>query len=295
MVLRASRGSGVLAVLASCLFFAAMAAVVKLLSADFDGMFLSLGRFVVGAIISASSIAFRRAGFEIRDPKDVVLRGLYGSAAMILLFISIQFSGAGRGTLFNSTSPLFSILIGAFMFREGLGRSSVVGAIFCFVGVAVIFWDSASPSLLGDAIGLLSGFLAGFSFQYTKRARNNNGTDIIYLSVCASGILVTFWTAPKALDLGLGSSLLLLAAAVLGYAGQISLTWGVKFMKASEAGILSFLKIPLTIVLGLFLGEGLSLRFAAGTAMVVGGLVISELGRARARPDPADAQREIGA
>jgi drug/metabolite transporter (DMT)-like permease len=279
-----SRRAGVFAVLASCVFFAGMAAFVKLLSAEFDGLFISFGRFVVGAAISGSSIALRRSGFAIRDPKDVVLRGLYGSAAMILLFVAIQLAGAGRGTLFNSTNPLFSILVGAIMFRERLGKSSVVGAIVCFIGIGVIFWDSSSPSLLGDGLGLLSGFLAGFSFQYTKRARINNGADIIYLSVCASGILATFWTAPQGLALDLPSLLLLLASAICGYAGQISLTWGVKFMKASEAGILSFLKIPITIAFGLFLGEGLSWRFAVGTLVVIAGLVVAELGRLRARP-----------
>jgi len=279
MLSRTSRGAGVAAILASCLFFAAMAAFVRVLSADYDGMFISLGRFLVGAAISSASIAARRSGFAIRDPKDVVLRGLYGSAAMILLFVSIQLSGAGRGTLFNATNPLFSILLGALLFGERLGRSSIAGAVFCFAGVAVIFWDSSSPSLLGDLIGLGSGLLAGFSFQYTKRARVNNGSDIIYLSVCASGILVTFWTAPRAASLDLRTGLLLLAAAVMGYAGQIALTWGVKFMKASEAGILSFLKIPLTIALGLFLGEGLSLRFALGSLILIAGLVVAELGR----------------
>jgi drug/metabolite transporter (DMT)-like permease len=279
MLSRTSRSAGVLAVVASCLFFAAMAAVVKLLSSEFDGMFIALGRFIVGAAITSASIAVRRSGFAIHDPKDVVLRGLYGSASMILLFLSIQLSGAGRGTLFNSTSPLFTILIGALLFRESLGTSSIVGAVFCFVGVAVIFWDSSSPSLLGDCLGLLSGLLAGFSFQYTKRARQNNGSDIIYLSVCASGIVVSFWTAPRALALDLRTGGLLLAAAVLGYAGQIALTWGVKYMKASEAGILSFLKIPMTIALGLFLGEGLSLRFGLGTLVLIAGLVVAELGR----------------
>lgn len=55
-------------------------------------------------------------------------------------------------------------------------------------------------------------------------------------------------------------------------------------MDASEAGILSFLKIPLAIFFGLFLGEGLSLRFAAGTLILIAGLAVAELGRARSIP-----------
>ena len=281
------RGAGIAAVAASSLFFAVMAAVTKALSSEFSGAFVSLGRFVVGAAIAASTVAARKEGFAVRDPKDVVWRGIYGSVGMALYFVSIELSGAGRGTVLNTTFPLFSILLGALFFKERMGARAAIGAFVCFAGVALIFWDGSATSLLGDGIGLLSGFLAGISVQYTKRARRNNGTEIVYLSVCLSGIIVTAWTVPEAASLGLESGLLLLAAAVLGYAGQISFTWGVKYMNASEAGIISFLKVPIAVVLGLFLGEGLSWRFAAGTAVVLAGLAVAELGGrgpAAARP-----------
>ena len=122
--------------------------------------------------------------------------------------------------------------------------------------------------------------VAGFSIQYTKKARVNNGAEIVYLSVCVSGILATFWTAPRGLSLDLRSASILVASAVLGYGGQIALTWGVKFMDASEAGIISFLKVPIAIGLGLFLGEGFTPRFAAGTLVVMAGLAVAELKRA---------------
>jgi len=277
MVVRGSRHAGILAVVASSALFAGMAALVKLLSAEYDGIFVSLGRFIVGAVLASATLSIKGEGFAIRDPKDVVWRGIYGSIGMILYFVSIQLTGAGRGTVLNTTYPLFSILLGALFFGERLGTGSKVGAFVCFAGVALIFWDASSPSILGDCVGLLSGVIAAISAQYTKRARVNNGPEIVYLSVCVSGILACFWTAPRALSLDLGSALILLGSGVLGYAAQIALTWGVKFMPASEAGIISFLKVPIAIVFGLFLGEGLSLRFAAGTFVVLAGLAVAEI------------------
>ncbi len=286
MALRSSRGAGIAAVVASSALFAGMAALVKLLSAEYDGIFVSLGRFVVGALIASTTIVIRREGFAIRDPKDVVWRGIYGSIGMILYFMSIELSGAGRGSVFNTTYPLFSILLGALFFGERMNRRSKAGAFVCFAGVALIFWDSSSPSLLGDALGLLSGLVAGVSIQYMKKARANNSSEIVYLAVCLSGIIACIWTAPRALSLDLRSGLVLVASAVLGYGGQISLTWAVKFMPASEAGIISFLKIPLAIALGLLLGEGLSLRFVAGTLVVIVGLAVAELSLDKRAPAP---------
>jgi drug/metabolite transporter (DMT)-like permease len=282
MAIRQGRGAGIVAVVASSFFFAAMAALVKLLSAEYDGAFISLGRFVVGAALASATIAVRRTGFAIRDPKDVVWRGIYGSVGMILYFVSIALSGAGRGSVLNTTYPLFSILMGALFFKERMGGKAIAGAFVCFAGVALIFWDASSPSVLGDAIGLVSGLIAGLSIQYTKKARRNNGAEIVYLAVCASGIVATFWTAPRALSLDARSAAILIASAVLGYAGQITLTWGVKYMDASEAGIISFVKVPVAIALGLLLGEGLSARFAAGTAIVLAGLAVAEIGGRRA-------------
>jgi drug/metabolite transporter (DMT)-like permease len=277
MVPRASRKAGLLAVAASAVFFAGMAALVKLLASEYDGYFLSFGRFIVGAALASATIALRGEGFAVRDPKDVIWRGIYGSVGMILYFVSIQLSGAGRGSVLNTTYPLFSILLGALFFGERLGRRAAFGALVCFAGVALIFWDASSPSLAGDLVGLVSGFIAGISIQYTKRARRNNSSEIVYLAVCVSGALATIWTAPRVLSLDLRAGLILLAQAVLGYAGQISLTWGVKYMDASEAGIVSFLKIPIAILLGLFLGEPLTARFAIGTAVVLAGLTVAQL------------------
>jgi len=275
------RGAGLLAVVASCFFFAGMAALVKLLSSEFDGFFLSFARFAVGAALASATIALRGEGFSITDPADVVWRGIYGSVGMILYFVAIALSGAGRGSVLNQTYPLFSIVLGVLFFGERLGPRGIGGALVCFGGVALIFWDASSHSLLGDLIGLASGIIAGVSIQYTKRARRNNSAEIVYLAVCVSGMIGTVWTAPRALVLDLRSGLIILAQAVLGYAGQIGLTWGVKYMDASEAGIVSFLKVPLAIVFGLFLGEGLSLRFAAGTAVVLAGLTLAELSGGR--------------
>jgi drug/metabolite transporter (DMT)-like permease len=287
MPIRATkRAAAVAAVAVSAACFALMAALVKVLSAEYDGIFVSLGRFVVGAAIATATIAIRGTSFSIRDPKDVVWRGIYGSVGMILYFVSIELSGAGRGTVLNTTYPLFSILLGALFFGERLGRRAIVGAFVCFAGVALVFWDPASPSLIGDLVGLLSGVTAGVSIQYTKKARANNGPEMVYLAVCVSGIIVTFWTAPKALSLDVSSGLTLLGSAVLGYLGQITLTWGVKYMDASEAGIISFSKIPIAIGLGLLLGEGLSARFAIGTLVVLAGLALAEFRSRASRAAP---------
>ena len=117
MIPKATKSAGVAAIVASCFLFAGMAALVKMISAEYDGIFTSLGRFVVGAALASATIAVKRTGFAVRDPKDVVARGVYGSVAMILYFVSIQLSGAGRGSVFNSTYPLFSILLGAIFFK----------------------------------------------------------------------------------------------------------------------------------------------------------------------------------
>ena len=259
---RRSRGAGVIAIAASSVLFAGMAALVKLLSAEYDGIFVSLGRFVVGA---AHRIGYdRRHGRRFRRPRSQG-RSLAGYLRLGRHDPLFRIDPALRRRQGLGTQHDLSALFdppGRALLRGAAGQAGMVGAFVCFAGVAAIFWDSglAEPPWRLHRTSLR--LHRRDSIQYTKRARVNNGAEIVYLSVCVSGILATFWTAPRGPLPRPPLGPVLLASAVLGYVGQIALTWGVKFMDASEAGIISFLKIPVAIVLGLFLGEGLSLRFA---------------------------------
>jgi drug/metabolite transporter (DMT)-like permease len=280
---------GEAAVLVSALLFAASAILVKFLSEGFDGYFISLFRFVVGAGLAALMIPATGSSFRIVGKRDVILRGLYGAVSMILYYVSIQYSGAGRATLFNSTFPIFVVIFGAIFFRERVDLRGWASIAICVLGVAIIFGTGGQSSLLGDAAGLASGFLGGFSVIYTKKARLSNNSFIIYGTLCVIGAALTAFSAPQAARLDWRSAALLVVAGCLVYFAQILFTYGIKFVPAAHASVISLLKVPLTIALGAFIGESLHLSFFIGTAIILAGLVLKDLGakKGEAAADPA--------
>jgi drug/metabolite transporter (DMT)-like permease len=113
--------------------------------------------------------------------------------------------------------------------------------------------------------------------HYAKRARVNNDPVIIYMAVCAIGLvpLLPFSGQVVKLDHLLAAVLVLGAIAV--FVAQVLFTYGLKYTSASRGSILSFSKIPITIILSYFaVGESILPRFIMGTVLIIAGLVISK-------------------
>jgi drug/metabolite transporter (DMT)-like permease len=53
------------------------------------------------------------------------------------------------------------------------------------------------------------------------------------------------------------------------------MTYGFKFISSTRGSIATFSKIPMTIVLSLFIGEEFKLKFIIGTILIIIGLIIN--------------------
>lgn len=265
-----------IACIASALLFAIAAVLVKLVSGGFDGVFISFIRFVTGIALAVILIRCTKSSFTVSNRGDLLLRSLWGAASMILYFVSIQYSGSGRATLFNNAYPAFVVLFGSLFFGEKARFVQLASVALCVAGSALAFYNPGGPgTLFGDALGLASAVCAGISVHYIKRARVGNSSFMVYGAVCLTGLPLTFPSLNQLPHLTLPSLGLMVLAASVIFAAQVLLTWGLKYISASRGSILSFLKVPVTIALGLLIGEKLTAPFIAGTALVMTGLALN--------------------
>lgn len=273
------KAAGDFAIGASSALFAVGAVVVKVAGdGGYSGWFISASRFGVGAALCVAFMLATRSSFKVHGPKDVVLRGVFGALAMVLYFVSISMTGAGRATLFNTLYPIFVVVFGALFFKERPTRWQVAALLVALPGVFLALWDGSSGSLGGDLIGLASSVAAGFSVHYSKRARERNNSWNVYLWVCVAGLLSTGWSAGEAGRADWAGAAVLVGSGAIFFAAQIAFTWGLKFTSAANASILSFLKVPAAMALGVaFMGEAMSLKFALGSLLVAGSVVALEL------------------
>ncbi len=258
--------------------FAATAIAVSVLSSDFDGWFTAFARFLVGALFGFAHLAWTRAPFRVVKFRPWIGRGIFGALGMILYYVSIALGTPGRASLFNNSFPVFVAVIAIVVLRETVRPTTIAGVALAFSGVALVLWDGTGVNLASDAAGIASGFLAGISYHFNKRASQTEHPVVIYLGVCLVGLLATAYSLPQAASLDTRAVILLAVAGLGAYAAQIAITIGLRDIATTEGSVHTFLKIPLTVVAGrVVLGNAITGRFVAGSALLFAGLMLNQL------------------
>jgi drug/metabolite transporter (DMT)-like permease len=269
------RWAGEAAIFGSGLLFAATALIVKGISNYYSGLFITLFRFVTGIALGAGWLWVSRTGFAVENKADVFWRGFYGALAMVFYFVSISLTGSGRATLLNTTYPLFVVAFGKLFFGESLSVRRLLSALVCMAGVVLVMGDRGQYALAGDLFGLASGVMGGLSLHYMKRARENNNSVMIYMATCVMGMPIALFSVNQVPALNLSGILIMTASGAIVFAAQVMFTYGMKYMSAARASILSFTKVPITILASfLLLSEKLTMWFLAGSVLILAGLFL---------------------
>jgi drug/metabolite transporter (DMT)-like permease len=239
-------------------------------------------RFALGAVLSAVHMFRRKSSFRPNNWVTIGFRAVLNSAAVILFFYALQFTTVTNANMLNMTYPVFVFLVSPFINRE---KSSPLFWLFLGVTMAGI-WLVINPAFgsvnTGDILGLSSGIVAGFAISTLKEARMHDGTDIIlFYLMCVGTVINGLVVLPKfVFPVGV-TGLLVLSAALLGFVGQVFLTEGYRFVRATSGSIVSSSRILFAVFLGVILfHDPLHIRILAGGALILASLAgVSVLGR----------------
>lgn len=198
------------------------------------------------------------------------------------------------GSVIISTIPVFAVIFAFVIFREKLKLINYLGVIVSFIGV-LIFITNSSGSITLDPKGLLLMFLAvvsatGYNMVLFRLASDYDPVTIvniqniigailflpIFLIFDLKGLLVTGIVAESF------SSIVLLA--IFASCGAFVLfAYAVRHLGISRANIFSNLIPVFTAVFAFFIvGDRITLRGAAGMAVVIAGLFLSQARKKKA-------------
>ena len=154
--MKAPRAASALAVLALCsLLFGLMAVVAKAAAARLPGPQVAFVRFLFG-LAACGSISIRRP-LRARNVVGLVLRGLFGGAAVLCYFLTIEHLPVGIATLLNYTAPVFTAVWAALFLREPLDASSVGALLLATCGVLLVSLGTSRNAPVGAGHWLLVG------------------------------------------------------------------------------------------------------------------------------------------
>jgi drug/metabolite transporter (DMT)-like permease len=250
---------------------------------------LAFVRVAIGALVLLASAFVRQArgGAHARWGAlpwgTMVTMGLVGVVVYYAVFnYSLVYTTASQGALVQSCIPAMTALVAVVWLREHASVARWTGIALSMVGIAIVFSGSAvqsgSASLLGNALMFASAVLWGI---YTSMAKRVASFDPLQVSACILGAgavmllpLAAFEVAAEGVpqvNLQGWLGMAYLGAGASGIAFMLYSS-ALKHVDASEAGVYTNLIPIVGVVLGMMLGEPLSVRAIVGGVVVLVGV-----------------------
>jgi drug/metabolite transporter (DMT)-like permease len=212
---------------------------------------------------------------------------LLAAGAFILtqfLFItSTKLTTAANSIFLQYTAPIYIVLLAFWFLREKPSRTDWVSMGLIFLGLGLFFGDKLSTDgLYGNLLAILSGVTSAVmivAFRAQKDGDPAESNLIAFLLTATLGfpfVLKQTWTVESWLILAF------LGIVQIGFA-FIFFSKGIKHIPALEANLIGALEPVLNpIWVFLFYGESMG-RFAfLGGLVVLGGVILSAVGSAKA-------------
>ena len=254
-----------------------------------SGLFVKILDWQPVAILAGRSL-FAAIVFLIylrRIPTRFGLWQLLAAAMFILtqfLFItSTKLTTAANSIFLQYTGPIYVILLAYWFLGEKPSRTDWFAMLVIFIGLTLFFGDELSTDgFYGNLLAILSGVTGAIMMVSFRAQKNGNPAEsnlIAFLVTASFGfpyILKETWTV---------NSWLILAFLGIFQIGVafIFFTKGIKHIPALEANLIGTLEPVLNpIWVFLFYGESMGKFALIGGLVVLGGVVLSAVGSAKA-------------
>lgn len=212
-----------------------------------------------------------------------LLAALMFILTQFLFITSTKITTAANSIFLQYTGPIYVVLLAYWLLGEKPSRTDYISMLVIFLGLTLFFADRLSPEgFYGNLLAILSGMTGAVmmvSFRAQKDGNPAESNLIAFLVTATCGfpfILKETWTASSWLILAF------LGIFQIGFA-FIFFTKGIKHIPALEANLIGTLEPVLNpIWVFLFYGERMG-RFAlVGGLVVLGGVIMSAVGSAKA-------------
>jgi drug/metabolite transporter (DMT)-like permease len=206
----------------------------------------------------------------IVNHRELVIRSITNAVAVCFFFMGVHYGSVTNANLLNMTYPAFVALLAPILIDEKLLPVDIWALILSLAGIFLITEPQNKAFSMGDLWGLASGIFAAWAIVSLRIVRKTDHTLTILTYVFGFGTLI-FMPIPflVALPRTKGALWYLLFSAVTGVLGQLTLTYGYRFVSALEGSIISSSRLIFAIIFGLIL-----LDDNIGSFIITGGILI---------------------
>ena len=231
------------------------------------------GRCIFSSLIIFLYIRF--SGHRIIINRTVILGAIFVAAMVLCYVASMKMTSAANAIVLEYTAPVLIVLFEAVLFHKKPEKLDLTVCFIVFFGIVlVVSGASASSSLLGDGIALLSGVF----YALTIMLNDFEGGDSLS-SVLLGHMMTVIIGLPfilKETDFSMNTLLLVAALGIFqAGAGYTLLTVGLRHCDALSGSLVASIEPVLNpILVAVFYGEYVSWRAIIGAVIVISTICI---------------------
>lgn len=226
-------------------------------------------------------IGLYRAGADWKGSNRtmLLLRGLFGTGALYLFFVTVQNIPLASAITIQYLSPIFTTVIAIFVLGEKVRLPQWAFYAIAFAGVLLIERFDPRISWFFLLIGIISAFGSGVAYNLVRSLKGKEHPLTVVLHFQLVGVVVGFislffdWRMPTGWDW-----IYILFVGVFSQLGQIFLTNALQREAVAGVAIVNYSGIIYGVAFGwIIFGEVQTLDSVSGMALVVFGVLLSVL------------------
>jgi len=284
------RHLAIIALIISNIIWGAASPIFKWSLESIQPFTLAFLRFFIASLI-LWIFALPNMTLKIKDIPKIILLAAFGIFGNIsLFFFGLRLTSSINAPVIAASAPVFLILIAYFYFHDKPTKKVVLGTMVSLIGTIIIIINpllgqNQDGSIFGNLLLLLATMcfvvyttlLKKFDLQYQP-------LTLIFWIFFVSSIMFFPFFANEVRNTNFLQSLNTQAIIGILYGALSSSTLaylcydiGVKYLKASEIGIFSYIDPIITILIAIpLLGETITNLYVIGTLTVFAGIIIAE-------------------
>jgi drug/metabolite transporter (DMT)-like permease len=259
---------------------------------NIDPFVFAFFRFLLAGSILLGVTLFKRPTppIERNDLLKILGLGVLIIGLNQLLFLVGQSkTAAGHGAIIYATQPVWIYLLSMMLGKEFLNWRRVGGITLAVIGAVVIVGSAArggdAATLTGDLILFISVCAwAGYVVLGRPLVKKYGALRVTAYALSFGALLyapVGLWfaihTDYSAVPIGVWGSIVFMAIAISTIV-YVVYYWLIKYIDASRVAVIHNVQPAIATALAwLFLGETVGLVFVAGSIIVLGGVILSEV------------------
>ena len=259
--------------------------VIKDATNTMSSGFINASRFTIAAVILLAVYFKKIKNINKSELKHGIIMGaaLFGGYSLQVLGMEYG-STAGKCAFLSATFCVMVPFLSWGVFKKVPDKYSVIAAILCIIGVALVSIENGAHITVGDGIILISAFFYAVNIMFTSEfsTRENNDTIVLaFLQIAVVGILSWIVVLIKGEMPQVYHARAVMGVVYLGiFATALCLLMqviGLKHINSTSASIILSLESVFGVMISIaFYNEVVTPKLMAGFVVIFIGIIVCE-------------------